>query len=105
MYWHFVRTQYFRLLTGATVELAYDFMSEPAAFKDNSYIISAYLPVIGEIVMNDMISFRAILNIFALKVEFQKSDFGGGEQSDTFISFDTMESIADLWFGLIFRFG
>ena len=105
LYWHFVRTQHFRLMTGATVEAAYDFLSVPAADKDNSIIIRAYLPVIAEITMNDMISFRASLNIFTLTTEFQTSDIAGIEESDTLIYFDTVEDFADLWIGLMFRFG
>ena len=106
LYWHFIRTQHFRVMTGATIELAYDFLSEHASMvKDNSFIISAYLPVIVDMVLNDMITFRASLNIFTLSAEFRTWDLGLGENSDTNFYFDTIEDISTLSFGFIYRFG
>ena len=106
LYWHFVRTQHFRLLTGATLEMGYFSVGQlTAPAKDNSFLINAYLPIIADIVLTDLITFRSTLNVFTFVVEFRTFDTGTGGQKQTFVDFNSIQGIQALRIGVLFRFG
>ena len=106
LYWHFVKTPHFRLLTGVTLDIGFNSEPELASPQmDNSFLINAYLPIIADIVLTDLITFRATLNVFTFVVEFRTFDTGTGGQKQTFVDFNSIQGIQALRIGVLFRFG